>query len=52
MSTSDPIVKCAICGRPVSLETAKFSENGKPVHEECYLAKIKGELRKSPSQQS
>jgi hypothetical protein len=28
---------------------AKFSENGKPVHEECYVAKIKGELRKSPS---
>lgn len=31
---------CAICGEPVNLKTARFDEDGKPVHEECYVEKI------------
>ncbi len=36
----DPAVKCAICGEPISLEESKITEDGKPVHEDCYVAKI------------
>ncbi len=32
---------CAICSRPVRLETAKTDERGRTVHEECYLQKLK-----------
>jgi hypothetical protein len=38
--------KCAICGKSIPLEAAKVSEDGKPVHEECCVAKIKAEKRK------
>jgi hypothetical protein len=31
---------CSICNESVELETAKVDENGKPVHEECYVQKI------------
>src|SRR5260370_25941804 len=41
MPTSDALIKCAICGSPISLEDAKVSEDGKPVHEECYVAKLR-----------
>jgi hypothetical protein len=33
---------CAICREPVSLETAKTDDDGKGVHEECYVQKIVG----------
>jgi hypothetical protein len=36
---------CSICNESVELETAKIDENGKPVHEECYVQQIC--LRKS-----
>jgi hypothetical protein len=29
--------KCSICNKPIELETAKTDENGKAVHEECYV---------------
>jgi hypothetical protein len=32
---------CAICGRPISLEDSKVTEEGKAVHGECYFEKIK-----------
>jgi len=41
MPTSHALIKCAICGNPISLEDAKVTENGKPVHEECYVAKLR-----------
>jgi len=32
---------CAICRKPLPLETAKTDERGQIVHEECYLLKMK-----------
>jgi hypothetical protein len=31
---------CAICVKPVLLEDSKVSEDGQPIHEECYVAKL------------
>jgi hypothetical protein len=33
-------LKCAICGRPVSLEECKVDAVGMAVHEECYVSKL------------
>ena len=41
MPTFHAPIKCAICDNPISLEDAKVTENGKPVHEECYVAKLR-----------
>jgi hypothetical protein len=35
------IVRCSICERPVSLESAKADEYGRTIHEECYALKMK-----------
>jgi hypothetical protein len=32
---------CAVCNSPVELETCKVDERGKPVHEECYVARCR-----------
>jgi hypothetical protein len=38
---NSPVLRCAICGQPVSLtEDRSADERGKPVHENCYLDKI------------
>jgi hypothetical protein len=37
-------VRCVICDKPISLEESKVTEDGKPVHEDCYVAKITGKL--------
>lgn len=31
---------CPICSESVALENGKADENGKAIHEECYLLKI------------
>jgi hypothetical protein len=31
---------CAICRNPIPLEDSKVSEDGLPIHEECYVAKL------------
>ena len=31
---------CPICSEGVELEISKTDEDGKPIHEECYLIKI------------
>jgi len=36
--SSDPV--CSICGKCVPLQTSKTDENGKAVHEECYVSKV------------
>lgn len=41
---SSHLLTCTICNCPISLEESKITEDGKPVHEECYYQKIK--LRK------
>ena len=32
-----PLPNCSICNEPVEVETAKTDENGKAVHEDCYV---------------
>jgi len=32
--------RCPICNEAVEIETSKTDENGKAIHEECYVAKI------------
>jgi hypothetical protein len=41
---------CQICHEPVSLEDARINEQGKAVHEECYLRAIK--IVPSPAKQN
>jgi hypothetical protein len=31
---------CSICNEPVELETTRSNENGKAIHEECYVLKV------------
>jgi hypothetical protein len=33
-------IPCALCHKPVSLETAKADHNGKAVHEDCYIQNL------------
>jgi len=33
---------CSVCNKPVELRTSKTDENGKAVHEECYVVKVTG----------
>lgn len=44
---------CSICKQPIRLETAKTDENGKAVHEDCYLqhlmAMLQGGGRSTPN---
>lgn len=32
---------CRICGRPVAVETSKTDEDGRAIHEDCYVVKVK-----------
>jgi hypothetical protein len=34
-------VRCSICEKPVSLESAKADEYGRTIHEECYTLKMR-----------
>ena len=38
--TPQPLIHCSICAEPISLELNKVDEDGKPMHEECYVAKL------------
>jgi hypothetical protein len=40
LSESRTRVECAICSNPIPLEDSKVSEDGEPMHEECYVAKL------------
>jgi hypothetical protein len=35
------LVVCALCHKPLDLETAKTDEDGQAVHAECYFQKVK-----------
>jgi len=35
-----PSILCAICSKPILIETAKTDTDGQAVHEECYFQKI------------
>lgn len=43
LNTGVAFLACAVCNKPVSLETANVDEDGQPVHEQCYLLKIQRE---------
>jgi hypothetical protein len=45
------VAVCSICNQPIRLEACKSDENGKPVHEECYLQRLMGSLNDPPSAQ-
>ncbi len=32
---------CSVCNEPVELETTRSNENGKAIHEECYVLKFR-----------
>jgi hypothetical protein len=36
-SSAHGFIRCFLCNRPVPLESSKTDENGKTVHEECYV---------------
>jgi len=37
---SPVVLICPICKQPIRLETAKADENGRPVHEDCYIQRL------------
>jgi hypothetical protein len=41
LDTTKLLVKCAICGHPIALEVSKVNEEGDPVHEGCYVMKLR-----------
>jgi hypothetical protein len=36
-----PTLLCTICNNPVPIETSRTDEYGQPVHEHCYLEKLR-----------
>jgi len=44
---------CSICQKPVDLQIALIDRNGKAVHEECYVLKVRQEdAKKKPPKTS
>jgi len=41
------VLRCAICFQPVPVETAKTDSYGKAIHEECFLASVRGKTADS-----
>ena len=39
-SVSD-LVDCSLCRKPMALESSKTDENGRAVHEECYVLRLR-----------
>jgi hypothetical protein len=35
-----PLPLCSICDKPVQLENSNTDEDGKAIHEECYILKL------------
>jgi hypothetical protein len=35
---------CRICGKPVAIETSKADDEGKAIHEDCYVKRVKLEF--------
>ena len=44
--STEPATRCSICGRSVTLELSKADEEGKAVHECCYVHRTISEFRK------
>ena len=43
---------CSICNKPVQPDIAVTDQDGKPVHEECYVRKVRQEDAKKPPKTS
>jgi len=41
----EPITRCSICSRSVTVELSKTDERGKAVHESCYVRETLSEFR-------
>lgn len=48
LKSQPDVVRCSICNQPVTLESAHSDECGAPVHEECYVLKIRLKLATTP----
>jgi len=46
------LMGCAICGRPLRLVAAKSENGGLPIHEECYLLRLKLKQATMPQNQA
>jgi len=42
---NEPITRCSICGWSVTIELSKTDEEGKAVHECCYVRRTLSEFR-------
>jgi hypothetical protein len=43
-----PLTLCVYCQKPVELENAETDENGKAIHPECYLLRLRANRDTSP----
>ena len=41
---------CWICDKPVPLEDCKIDEQGRAVHESCYLTKVASQKESKPTE--
>jgi hypothetical protein len=48
LSSRPKFLNCSICNEPVELESSKIDEDGKPVHEECYVQKTSAQATAGP----
>jgi hypothetical protein len=39
---------CSICNKPIVLETSKVDEDGKAVHEDCYVKRLLSAQQNDP----
>lgn len=47
-SSHSALIRCSLCDMPVPIESSKTDENGKAVHEECYLLRLRLEQATTP----
>jgi hypothetical protein len=40
---------CSICNKPLDPKIAVTDQDGKPVHEECYVLKLQQDTKKPPA---
>ena len=40
LASKSRFLRCALCNEPVDLRAAKTDEDGRAVHEECYLLRM------------
>ena len=40
-SSESGLIRCSLCQMPVPVESSKADDNGKAVHEECYLLRLR-----------